>query len=96
MTFFQSFTEEKSMRELKTGEKVKFMAFSVLSGEYETVDKVVCETSEGIRKGLVDAEEYGALEEGAAYIVKNKDAYGNIHHHLVYIGEMIEVLEKEA
>ncbi|MDH4219669.1 MAG: hypothetical protein OEW23_12935 [Candidatus Aminicenantes bacterium] len=86
------------MRPLEKGEKVRFMAYSLLGDDYEEIGTVVCDAVEGIKNKVVDVDpaEYAELEEGDAYILETKDKFGNNYKHLVYISDMIEVLPEDG
>ena len=87
------------MRPLKPGEKVKFNAFSGLSGDYETEGYIEGEAKSWPEANKnnpeIDSEEYAELEEGDAYIIQTEDIYHNIQRHLVYVGDMISVFPAE-
>ena len=87
------------MRALESGERVNFMAFSLLGDNYETEGVVEGEATAWIKANQnqpeIDPEEYSGLEEGNAYIIKRRDVYGNTQRHLVYVGDMISVLPAE-
>jgi len=87
------------MRPFEKGEKVRFMAYSLFTGDHEVEGTVEGEARAWIEANKnrpeIDAEEYAGLEEDEAYIVKTKDVYGNTQRHLVYVGDMIAVLPSE-
>ena len=87
------------MRPLRCGERVRFMAFSGLSGDYETEGYVEQEATAWIKQHKnepeIDPMEYEGLQEDEAYIIQTEDIYGNVQRHLVYVGNIAEVLPAE-
>ncbi len=87
------------MRFLEKGEKVRFNAFNVLSGDY-----VAEGTIEGEAVAWIEAnrnhpdfnpEAYSELAEGDAYGIRKRNTFGNIQRHLVFVGDIVAVLPAE-
>ena len=71
------------------GQKVKFMAFGELIGDYE---------NEGVVEGYGNhakklwGDEVALVRPDEAYVIRAVDQFGNINRHLVYKNRVIEIV----